>query len=409
MVTAVGANVLDVLRARGFVAQVSDEHALRCALDNGPVSVYQGFDPTATSLHTGNLVGIMALAHFQRAGHRAIALVGGGTGMIGDPSDRASERPILSVAEIQRNLAGIREQFSRYIDLSGDRGLLLNNADWLLDLKWIEFLRDVGRYFTVNQLMQHGTYRERFETGSFSFIELNYALVQAYDFLHLYREFGCIVQLGGNDQWFNILAGRDLIRHAAGADAFAVTTPLITTSSGQRMSKSAGNAPWLDPRQTSPYDYYQYWRNTEDAEVGRFLRMFTFVPLDEIAELERTTGAGLNEAKDVLAFEATRITHGEEEAHKARQTARARFGGDGEDLGPSVAVREPTGLVELAVRARLVDSKNAAKRHIQTGGLKLDGQAQSTERVVEPSELPLLLSLGKRKVRLVADTGPDPN
>jgi tyrosyl-tRNA synthetase len=402
MVTAVGVNVLDVLRARGFVAQVSDEPALRRALDRGPITVYQGFDPTATSLHTGNLVGIMALAHFQRAGHRAVALVGGGTGMIGDPSDRASERPILSIEQIQHNLAGIRTQFSRYLDFAGEGALLLNNADWLLDLKWIEFLRDVGRYFTVNQLMQHGTYRERFETGSFSFIELNYALVQAYDFLHLYRDYHCIVQLGGNDQWFNILAGRDLIRHAEGGAAFALTTPLITTSSGQKMSKSAGNAPWLDPTQTSPYDFYQYWRNTEDADVGRFLRMFTFLPLEEIAALERRTGAALNEAKDVLAFEATRITHGDAEAHKAQQTARARFGGDGEDAGPSVVVRAPTGLVELAVEAGLADSKNAAKRHIQTGGLKLDGQAQSTERVVEPAELPLLLSVGKRKVRLVA-------
>ena len=273
-----------------------------------------------------------------------------------------------------------------------------------MELKWIEFLRDVGRHFTVNQLMQHGTYRERFETGSFSFIELNYALVQAYDFLHLYREYGCIVQLGGNDQWFNILAGRDLIHHAEGGEAFAVTTPLITTSSGQKMSKSAGNAPWLDPRQTSPYDYYQYWRNTEDADVGRFLRMFTFLPLEEIAELERHTGAELNDAKEVLAFEATRITHGDDEARKAQQTARARFGGDGADEGPSVVVREPTGLVELAVQAGLVDSKNAAKRHIQSGGLKLDGQTQSTDRIVDPSELPLMLSLGKRKILLEKPT-----
>jgi tyrosyl-tRNA synthetase len=402
MVTAVGTNVLDVLRSRGFVAQVSDEDALRRALERGPITLYQGFDPTATSLHTGNLVGIMALAHFQRAGHRPIALVGGGTGMIGDPTDRASERPILSIEEVHRNLAGIRQQFSRYLVFSGDRALLLNNADWLLDLKWIEFLRDVGRYFTVNQLMQHGTYRERFETGSFAFIELNYALVQAYDFLHLYRAFGCTLQVGGNDQWFNILAGRDLIHRTGNGEAFALTTPLITTTSGDKLGKSAGNAIWLDPALTNPYDYYQYWRNTEDADVGRFLRMFTFLPLAQIAELERKTGAELNDAKEVLAFEATRITHGDEEARRAQQTARARFGGSGEDAGPTVVVREPTGLVELAVQAGLVDSKNAAKRHIQTGGLKLDGQTQSTDRVVDPSELPLLLSVGKRKVRLVA-------
>jgi tyrosyl-tRNA synthetase len=322
--------------------------------------------------------------------------------MIGDPSDRASERPMLSVADIERNLAGIRTQFSRYLDFSGDRALLLNNADWLLDLKWIEFLRDVGRHFTVNQLMQHGTYRERFETGSFAFVELNYALIQAYDFLHLYRAYGCIAQQGGNDQWFNILAGRDLIHHADGGEAFAVTTPLIASASGAKLGKTAGNAVWLDPAQTSPYDYYQYWRNTEDGDVGRFLRLFTFLPLEEIVELERKTGAELNDAKEVLAFEATRITHGEEEARKAQVTARARFGGEGEDEGPSVAVSAPTGLVELAVQAGLVDSRNAAKRHLQTGGLKLDGQSQSTDRVVDPSELPLLLSVGKRKIRLVA-------
>src|SRR5438105_1271886 len=290
---ATATNVLDVLRARGFVAQVSDEDALRRAFERGPVTAYQGFDPTASSLHTGHLVGIMALAHLQELGHRPIAIVGGGTGMIGDPSERSSERPMLAVEQIQRNLAGIRHQFERYLDLDGGRALIVNNADWLLDLKWIEFLRDVGRHFTVNQLMQHGTYRERFETGSFSFIELNYALVQAYDFLHLYREYECTLQIGGNDQWFNILAGRDLIRRAEGAEAFALTTPLITTASGQKMSKSAGNAPWLDPSLTSPYDYYQYWRNTEDEDVGRFLRMFTFMPLREIVEFERLSGADL--------------------------------------------------------------------------------------------------------------------
>jgi tyrosyl-tRNA synthetase len=402
-VTAVTAtNVLDVLRARGFVAQVSDEDALRHALDAGRVTLYQGFDPTAASLHTGSLVGIMALAHFERAGHRPIAVLGGGTGMIGDPSDRTSERPMLSVADIQRNLAGIRQQFSRYLDLSSDRSLIVDNAEWLLPLRWIEFLRDVGRHFTVNQLMQHGTYWERFQNQSFSFIELNYALVQAYDFLHLYREYGCILQIGGNDQWFNILAGRDLIHRADGGEAFALTTPLVTSTSGEKLGKTAGNAVWLDAALTSPYDYYQYWRDTEDADVGRYLRMFTFLPLAEIASYEALSGAELNVAKEVLAFEATRITHGEEEARKAQQTARARFGGEGVDEGPSVVIREPTSLVDLAVRAGLTESRNAAKRHIQAGGLRLDDQTQSADRVISPEELPTLLSLGKRKVRLVA-------
>jgi tyrosyl-tRNA synthetase len=399
---ATATNTLDTLRARGFVAQVSDEESLRRAFERGPVTLYQGFDPTATSLHTGNLVGIMALAHMQRAGHRPICIIGGGTGMIGDPTGRDSERPMLSVAEIERNLDGIRTNFSRYLDFSDGRALLVNNADWLLDLKWIEFLRDVGRFFTVNQLMQHGTYWERFEAGSFAFIELNYALVQAYDFLHLYREYGCILQIGGNDQWFNILAGRDLIRRSAGGEAFALTTPLISTSSGQKMSKSAGNAPWLDANLTPPYEYYQFWRNCEDADVGRWMRMFTFMPLDEIAEYERLSGADLNAAKERLAYEATRITHGEQEAHKAQETAHARFGHTGADLGPSFAMKQATGVVELSVETGLAETNNEAKRLIRQGGIKLGGQQVGTDYVVQPSELPKVLSRGKlRSVNLV--------
>jgi tyrosyl-tRNA synthetase len=395
-------NVLDSLRARGFVAQVSDEDALRRAFDTGRVTVYQGFDPTATSLHTGHLVGIMALAHLQRDGHRPIAVVGGGTGLIGDPSERATERPMLSVDEIHRNLAGIRRQFEPYLDFSNDRALMVNNADWLLDLKWIEFLRDVGRYFTVNQLMQHGTYRERYEAGSFAFIELNYALVQAYDFLHLYRAYGCILQIGGNDQWFNILAGRDLIRHADGGEAFALTMPLITTSSGQKMGKTAGNAVWLDAALTSPYEYYQYWRNTEDADVGRFMRMFTFLAVEDVAAYERLSGAELNAAKEVLAFEATRITHGEEEARKARETAHARFGGTGADQGPTYPVDAPIGLVDVCVASGLAESNNEAKRLIRQAGIKLGGAQVPTDYMVDPAELPKVLARGKlRSVRLV--------
>ena len=397
-------SVLDTLRDRGFVAQVSEEAGLRRALDTGPITLYQGFDPTAPSLHSGNLVGLMALAHFQHAGHRPIAVVGGGTGMIGDPTDRSAERPMLSLAEIERNLVGIRRQFARYLSLDDGKALVVNNAEWLLPLEYIAFLRDVGRHFTVNQLMQHGTYWERFEKGSFSFIELNYALVQAYDFLHLFRTERCVLQIGGNDQWFNILAGVDLIRRAEGAEAFAVTTPLITTASGSKMSKSAGNAPWLDPELTSPYDYYQYWRNTEDPDVCRYLRLFTFLPLDQIAELERLQGADINRAKEVLAFEATRITHGEEAARQAQETARAFFGGDGVAQGPSLTVARPTRILDLALAAGLVGSRRDAKRQLDAGGLRLDDVRLTEDRLVDPSQLPALLSLGKRKVRLVAET-----
>jgi tyrosyl-tRNA synthetase len=395
------ASALDTLRERGFVAQVSDEGGLRRAMEAGPITFYQGFDPTAVSLHTGNLVGIMALSHLQRAGHRAIAVVGGGTGMVGDPTDRASERPLLTVEEVERNLAGIRVQFARYLSFEDGRALLINNADWLLKERYVEFLRDVGRHFTVNQLMQHETYWERFQNDSLSFIEVNYALMQAYDFLHLYREYACVLQVGGNDQWFNILKGVELIKRATGEQAFALTTPLITTSSGQKMGKSAGNATWLDPELTSPYDYYQFWRNTEDEDVGRFLRMFTYLPLDETSRLEALQGADINRAKEVLALEATSLTHGEAEAIKAQQTARARFGGDGVDEGPSLAVAEPTGLVDLLVQAGMVESRNEAKRQIRGRGVKLGGEVQEADRVVEPKELPTLLSLGKKKIRLI--------
>jgi tyrosyl-tRNA synthetase len=396
--------VLDTLRERGFLAQVSDEQGLLEAMDDGPITLYQGFDPTARSLHTGNLVGIMALAHFQRAGHRPIAVAGGGTGMIGDPTDRASERPLLSLEDIERNLVGIRRQLARY--LPGAQ--VVNNADWLLQLAYIPFLRDVGRHFTVNQLMQHGTYWERFEKGSFSFIELNYALVQAYDFLHLFRTHGCVLQIGGNDQWFNILAGVDLIRRTQAQQAFALTTPLITTASGEKLGKSAGNAIWLDAELTSPYEYYQYWRNTEDADVGRFLRLFTFLPLDEIAQLERLPGAEINQAKERLAFEATAITHGEEQAQQARDTSRVRFlSGSATlavDSGPSLLVREPTGALQLALDAGLVGSRRDAKRQLEAGGLRLGDEKLASDRLVDPSELPKLLSLGKRKIRLVAES-----
>jgi tyrosyl-tRNA synthetase len=402
MAVSTATNVLDTLRERGFVAQISDEAALRRVLDSGPITLYQGFDPTATSLHTGSLVGIMALAHFLRAGHRPIAVIGGGTGMIGDPSDRESERPLLTLEQIERNLAGIRRQFNRYLDLDSGKALLVNNADWLRPLNYLEFLREVGRHFTVNQLMQHGTYWERFQQESFSFIELNYALIQAYDFLHLFRTYGCILQLGGNDQWFNILAGRDLIRRADGGEGFALTVPLVQ-SSGAKMGKTAGNAVWLDPAQTSPYDYYQYWRNTEDVDVGRFLRVFTFLPSEEIAELEQLSGADINRAKEVLAFEATRLTHGEEEALKAQETAHARFGGEGIDQGPALIVREPTRITQLLHESGLAASIGEARRKIAEGGVRLAGvKVESSDRVVAPDELPALLSLGKRKVLLVS-------
>ena len=397
-----GAEVLDTLVARGFVAQVSDEEGLRRALAAGPLTLYCGFDVTASSLHVGHLVQIMVLAHMQRAGHRPIALVGGGTTMIGDPSGRTSTRPMLTREEIEANAQSIKAQLSRFLDFGSGGAVLANNADWLLPLHYIDFLRDIGRHFTLNQLMQHETYRERFESDSLSFIELNYALVQAYDFLHLHREMACELQIGGNDQWFNILAGVELTRRVADRLVFALTTPLLTTASGAKMGKTEAGAVWLDPSLVSPYDFYQYWRNTEDPDVGRFLKLFTFLPTEEIARLESLQGAEINRAKEVLAFEVTRIAHGEEEANKAQETARARFRGEGVDLGPAVVVQEPTSLIDLLVAAGLADSRSDGKRLIKGGGVRLDGQPQPADREVAPSELPALLSVGKRKVRVEA-------
>lgn len=394
-------HILDTLRARGFIASCSDEDGLRAALDAGQVSVYCGYDVTAPSLHVGNLVSIMLLAHLQRAGHRPIAVMGGGTTMIGDPSGKTTARAMLPIQQIERNLPLIRAQFARYLDVNAGRALMLNNADWLMRLEYIPFLREVGSQFTLNQLMQHETYRERFQTESLSFIELNYALVQAYDFLHLFRTASCVLQVGGNDQWFNILAGTELIRRVENGRAFALTSPLITTASGQKMGKSESGAVWLSAEQLPPYDYYQFWRNVEDPDVGRFLRLFTFLPLERITELERLQGAEINHAKDVLAFEATALTHGEAEARAARETARARFHGEGDDQGPSVTVSEPVPLSDLLVQAGLAPSRSEAKRRLKEGGVRLNEHKQTADRLVQPTQLPALLSVGKRKVRVV--------
>ena len=304
--------MLDTLTERGFVNQVSDMEGLRRATAR-PITLYCGFDPTSDSLHIGHLVQVMALAHFQRHGHRPIALVGGGTTMIGDPTGRATGRSIMTKEEIAANAAKIKEQLSHYLDFSEGKAIMLDNAAWLTKLNYIDFLRDIGRYFSVNQMLAMETYKSRLETG-LSFLEFNYLLLQSYDFLHMYREDGCILQIGGGDQWSNCLGGMDLIRKADGGEAFVMTTPLITDASGQKMGKSTGNALSLNPAYMSPYDYYQFWINVEDVLVGRFLAFFTFLPMEEIRRLADREGADLRAAKETLAFEATKLTHGEEAA-----------------------------------------------------------------------------------------------
>ena len=400
-------SAFDLLVERGFVHQTSNDHALRDALRR-PITLYCGYDATAPSLTVGHLVPMMMMAHLQRAGHRPIAVAGGGTTMVGDPTDKAEARPLLSRQQIAQNMAGIKAQLGRYLDFGGGRALMVDNADWLLQLKYVDFLREIGRHFSVNQLLQHETYRDRLQSSGLSFIELNYALLQSYDFLHLYREYGCVLQVGGTDQWFNILAGVELIRRVEGAEAFALVAPLILTASGVKMGKTEAGAVWLSSERTSAYDFYQFWVNTEDADVGRFLRLFTFLPEDEIRRLESLEGADLRAAKDVLAFEATRLTHGETAAREARASARALFGGDGSGLEavpttavPTELLAEGIEIVDLLVLSQLAPSKAAARRLIEQGGAYLgDRRVASPDLKVTLENLRangLLLRAGKKR------------
>jgi tyrosyl-tRNA synthetase len=353
----------------------------------------------------------MLLAHLQQAGHRPIIVVGGGTGMVGDPSGKTEMRQLLSVEQIQTNMEGLKRQFGRYIDFAAGRALMVNNGDWLLQLGYVEFLRDVGRHFTVNQLLQHSTYRERMAGDSLSFIEFNYALLQAYDFLHLYRAHGCILQVGGQDQWFNILSGAELIRRVEGGEAYAMVVPLVMTASGEKMGKTAAGAVWLDAARTSPYDYYQFWINTADADVERFLALFTFLPMDGVRALGRQEGADLRQAKEVLAFEATKLTHGESEAEKARETSRALFYGDGAAAAAPTTTIAPdrlaggVELVDLLVETGLQSSKRAARDLIRQGGAYVnDARIDDPNTRVDATWLregALLVRVGKKRYHRV--------
>ena len=402
-------NAYDILKTRGFVEQVSNEEGLRAALTR-PITFYIGYDPTATSFHVGNLLTIMAMAHMQRCGHRPIALMGGGTGMIGDPSGKTEMRRMMSPEQIESNLRALRGQISRYVDLSEGHGLMLNNADWLLPLNYISFLRDIGRHFSVNRMLASEAYRTRLETG-LSFIEFNYQVLQAYDYLHLYREYGCILQMGGNDQWGNILAGVELIRRVEGAEVFALTFPLLTTSSGAKMGKSAQGAVWLDAEALSPYDFYQFWINTEDSDVERFLKIYTFLPLDEIERLSRLQGAEIRYAKEVLAYEVTRLTHGQDEADRAREAARSVFGaGEVSEAMPTTAVaasRLEVGIpvAELFAEVGLARSRSDARRLIQQGGAYLNGEPVASPDAMITRESfrddALVLRAGKKRYHRV--------
>ena len=316
--------VFDVLKERGFIEQVTDEKRISEILE-GRVTCYIGFDPTASSFHVGNLVPIMSLAHMQKHGHRPIALVGGGTGLVGDPSGKDEMRQIMTYEEISKNAEAQKRQFSRFLDFSEDRALLLNNADWLTKLNYIDFLRDIGVHFSVNRMLAAESVKIRLETG-LSFLEFNYQLLQAYDFWYQFKYYNCLIQMGGSDQWGNIVAGIDLIRRLEGEQAYGITFPLIMTADGRKMGKTEKGAVWLDPEKTSPYEYYQFWINTDDRDVKRFLALFTFLSMEEVEEFGKLEGADLRKAKEKLAFEATKIVHGEEEAEKARTALKSIFG-----------------------------------------------------------------------------------
>lgn len=399
-------SVLDELRARGFVEQVTNERELRDMLERESVTCYIGFDPTAESLHAGSLVPLMALHHMQRYGHRPIAILGGGTAMVGDPSGKSEMRQMLMQETIRANAQAIEKQIARFIDLDSGRALIRNNADWLLELRYVDFLREIGKHFSVNRMLAAEAYKTRLENG-LSFIEFNYQLLQAYDYLVLFREYGCKLQMGGNDQWGNILAGTELIRRVAGADAYALTFPLLTTASGQKMGKTAEGAIWLSAEKTKPYDFYQYWVNVDDKDVIRFLRLFTVLPLEEISEYEHLQGEALREPKRRLAYEVTAFLHGREAADAAERAAKALFGGGGDDEAvpqKSIPVRdfgEGLPVAVLFTKAGLTSSSSEARRLIRQGGLYIAGErVQDENQLLQPDAFPhdgLLLRLGKKR------------
>jgi len=371
------ANVLDELMERGYIKQFTHEDETRELLEKEKITFYIGFDPTADSLHVGHFIAMMFMAHMQRAGHRPIALIGGGTAMVGDPSGKTDMRAMLTKEQIESNVEAIKKQMERFIDFSDDKALLVNNADWLLKLNYVDFLREVGVHFSVNRMLTAECFKQRLEKG-LSFLEFNYMLMQGYDFYELNQKYDCKMQLGGDDQWSNMIAGVELVRRKAQKQAMAMTCTLLTNSQGQKMGKTVGGALWLDPNKTSPFDFYQYWRNVDDADVKKCLMLLTFVPVEEINEITNVEGAAINEAKKRLAFEITKLVHGEEEALKAKSAAEALFSG-GVDMSnvPTVTIsKEKLGstLLDIIAETKIVPSKSEGRRLMQQNGLSLNGE-----------------------------------
>ena len=394
-------NAFEILQERGFVAQHTA--GLPELLGREKVVFYAGFDPTASSLHVGHLLPVMAAAHLQRAGHKPILVVGGGTAMVGDPTGKDEMRQLLTEVDIEQNKVGIREQLGRVIDLSPGSGLMVDNADWLMGLGYIQFLRDIGRHFSVNAMLAKASVKLRMEKEKgLSFIEFNYQILQAYDFLELFRRFGCVLQVGGDDQWGNITAGMDLVRRLTGAEAHALTFPLLTTAAGTKMGKTAAGAVWLDAERLSPYDYFQYWVNVDDADVGRLLRFFTFLPMDQIRELDKLQGADIREAKRVLALEATALVHGRAEAERALAGALAAFSGGGAiDAMPQFVTGLPKSILDILVESGLCKSRSEARRQIGGGAVRVGDEKVANEAVVLEQDGAVVWVGRKSAVRVV--------
>lgn len=405
-------SVFDELMRRGYIKQITHEEEIKKALETEKVTFYIGFDPTADSLHVGHFIAMMFMAHMQRAGHRPIALIGGGTAMIGDPSGKTDMRSMLLKEDIDKNIVGIKKQMERFIDFSEDKALMLNNADWLLNLNYVDFLRDIGVHFSVNNMLRAESIKQRMEKG-LSFLEFNYMLMQGYDFLYLNQHHGCTMQLGGDDQWSNMLAGIDLVRRKERTTAYAMTCTLLTNSEGQKMGKTVNGALWLNAEKTPVYDFYQYWRNVDDKDVVKCLKLLTFVDIDEIERIEKQEGLDINGAKKLLAYEVTKLVHGEEEANKAQSAAEALFGGGG-DLSnvPTIEITKEDlekALIDLLVAGDVFPSKSEGRRNIEQGGLTVNEEKiTDTQYRLKEEDFKdnyLLVKKGKKKIYRILMVG----
>lgn len=398
--------VYDELEARGLIAQVTDEKEIKGLVNNGKAVFYIGFDPTADSLHVGHFMALCLMKRLQMAGNKPIVLIGGGTAMVGDPSGRTDMRQMMTEETIQHNVECFKKQMSRFIDFSEDKAIVVNNADWLMDLNYMEVLRDIGPHFSVNRMLAAECYKQRMEKG-LTFLEFNYMIMQSYDFYALFQKYGCNMQFGGDDQWSNMLGGTELIRRKLGKDAYAMTINLLLNSEGKKMGKTQSGAVWLDPEKTSPFDFYQYWRNVSDSDVLKCLRMLTFLPLEQIDEMDQWEGSQLNQAKEILAYELTKLVHGEEEAVKAQEGARALFASGSAAQMPEVELTEADfeegsiGILNLLVKAGLAPSNGEARRNVQQGGVSIDGEKVEDARMQVARESigseGIVLKRGKKK------------